>query len=351
MSVPDYVAIGRGILADLPELLDRRDAGGNVFLIADRNVGGLYTAATRSSLEAAGRRVSYKEIAPGETAKALAQTSDLYDWLLAEGAERGDLIIALGGGVVGDLVGFVAATYMRGIKWAQIATSLLAQVDSSIGGKVGVDLPGGKNLVGAFYPPALSLLDADLLASLPPRQLACGWAETIKHGVILDRQFFELLEDRFDDPADPDLLLAAVRRCVEIKADVVAQDPFDRGLRAVLNYGHTIAHAIEACTDYKRYTHGEAVAIGMSGAAAISRALELIGPEVERQQNDLLARAGLPSKYEGAAPDDILEAMTRDKKAAGGRPRWVLIEGLGKATVDHDVDLEIVRAVVSDLRD
>ena len=241
MSIPDYVAIGRGIVADLPDLLERRDAGGNVFLIADRNVGGLYGAATRQSLEAAGRRVSYHEIAPGETAKALAQTSILYDWLLAEGAERGDLIIALGGGVVGDLVGFVAATYMRGIKWAQIATSLLAQVDSSIGGKVGVDLPGGKNLVGAFYPPVLSLLDADLLLSLPSRQLACGWAEVIKHGVILDRRFFELLEGRFDDPAEPDLLLVAVRRCVEIKAAVVADDPLDRGFRAVLNYGHTIA--------------------------------------------------------------------------------------------------------------
>ncbi|MDP6508653.1 MAG: 3-dehydroquinate synthase [Chloroflexota bacterium] len=351
MSVPDYVAIGRGIVADLPDLLDRRDASGNVFLIADRNVGGLYGAATRQSLEAAGRQVSYQEIAPGETAKALTQTSTLYDWLLAEGAERGDLIIALGGGVVGDLVGFVAATYMRGVKWAQIATSLLAQVDSSIGGKVGVDLPGGKNLVGAFYAPVLSLLDADLLLSLPPRQLACGWAEVIKHGVILDCQFFELLEARFDDPAEPDLLLAAVRRCVEIKAAVVADDPLDRGFRAVLNYGHTIAHAIEACTGYQRYTHGETVAIGMSGAAAISRRLGLIEPAVERRQNDLLARAGLPSRYTGAAPEDILEAMTRDKKAFRGRPRWVLIEGLGEATVGSEVDLEIVRSVVSDLHE
>ncbi len=346
MSLPAYVEIGHDLLAALPQHLDSRDLGGNAFVIADRNVGALYGALTRELLEASGRRVAYKEIPPGETAKALSQTSALYDWLFEARAERGDLIIALGGGVIGDLVGFVAATYMRGLRWAQIATTLLAQVDSSIGGKVGVDLPGGKNLVGAFHPPSLSLLDIDLLASLPSRQLAAGWAEVIKHGAILDLEFFQLLEDQLHDLSDPALLLLAVRRCVELKAGVVQQDPYDRGLRAILNYGHTIAHAIEASTGYQRYLHGEAVAIGMAGAAAIGRQLGLIDTSIEQRQNDLLARAGLPLQYDGATPDSLLDAMTRDKKVAGGRPRWVLLEALGRATPDHEVSLDLARSTV-----
>ena len=349
MSLPDYVEIGQDILAALPEHLDRREIGGNAFIVADSNVGALYGARTRDLLQSAGRRVAYKEIAPGETAKALSRTSALYDWLFEARAERGDLVIALGGGVIGDLVGFVAATYMRGLRWAQIATSLLAQVDSSIGGKVGVDLPGGKNLVGAFHPPSLSLLDIDLLSSLPPRQLAAGWAEVIKHGAILDSAFFRLLEDRLHDPADPALLLLAVRRCVEIKAGIVNEDPFDRGLRAILNYGHTIAHAIEACTSYQRYLHGEAVAIGMAGAAAIARQLGLIDADIEQRQNDLLARAGLPLQYDGATPEALLDAMTRDKKVSDGRPRWVLLEELGRATPGHTVELGLARSTLQEL--
>ena len=350
MSLPAYVEIGHDLLTALPRHLDSRDLGGNTFIIADRNVGALYGARTRELLESTGRRVAYKEIPPGETAKALSQTSALYGWLFEARAERGDLIIALGGGVIGDLVGFVAATYMRGLRWAQIATTLLAQVDSSIGGKVGVDLPGGKNLVGAFHPPSLSLLDIDLLASLPPRQLTAGWAEVIKHGAILDAKFFQLLEDQLHDLSDPSLLLLAVHRCVEIKAGVVQQDPFDRSLRAILNYGHTIAHAIEASTGYQRYLHGEAVAIGMAGAAAIGRRLGLIDAAVEQRQNDLLTRAGLPLKYESASPGALLDAMTRDKKVVGGRPRWVLLEELGRATPDHEVSPDLARATVENLR-
>lgn len=349
MSLPGYVEIGHDLLATLPDHLASRDLSGNAFVIADRTVGALYGPRTRELLEASGRRVAYIEIRPGETAKALSQTSALYDWLFESRAERGDLIIALGGGVIGDLVGFVAATYMRGLRWAQIATTLLAQVDSSIGGKVGVDLPGGKNLVGAFHPPSLSLLDIDLLSTLPPRQLAAGWAEVIKHGAILDIEFFQLLEDQLHDLSNPSLLLLAVRRCVELKAGVVQQDPYDRGLRAILNYGHTIAHAIEPATGYQRYLHGEAVAIGMAGAAAIGRQLGLIDAGVEQRQNDLLARAELPLQYDGATPDSLLDAMTRDKKVAAGRPRWVLLEELGNATPDHEVSLDLARSTVQNL--
>ena len=350
MSLPAYVEIGQNILATLPQHLESRDLRGNAFIIADRNVGALYGARTRELLQSAGRRVAYTEVPPGESAKSLSQTSALYDWLFEARAERGDLIIALGGGVIGDLAGFVAATYMRGLRWAQIATTLLAQVDSSIGGKVGVDLPGGKNLVGAFHPPSLSLLDINLLSSLSPRQLAAGWAEVIKHGAILDAGFFQILEDRLHDLSDPALLLLAVRRCVKLKADVVQQDPFDRGHRAILNYGHTIAHAIEVATGYQRYLHGEAVAIGMAGAAAIARELGLIDAAVEQRQNDLLARAGLPLRYDGASPDSLLDAITRDKKVATGRPRWVLLEELGRATPGHDVELDLARSTVEDLR-
>ncbi len=352
MSLPGYVEIGHDLLTTLPDHLESRGLGGNAFIIADRNVGAIYGARTHELLESTGCRVAYKEIPPGETAKALSKSSELYDWLLDSRAERGDLIIALGGGVIGDLVGFVAATYMRGLRWAQIATTLLAQVDSSIGGKVGVDLPGGKNLVGAFHPPSLSLLDIDVLSTLPHRQLAAGWAEVIKHSAILDAEFFQLLEDRLRDStdlADPSLLLLAVRRCVEIKAGVVQQDPFDRGLRAILNYGHTIAHAIEASTGYQGYLHGEAVAIGMAGAAAIGRQLGLIDAGVEQRQNDLLARAGLPLQYDGATPDSLLDAITRDKKVVGGRPRWVLLEELGRATPDHEVSLDLARTTVVNL--
>ena len=350
MSLPSYVEIGQGILLSLPDQLDQRNIDGKAFIIADTTVGALYGAQIRRLLESSGKQVAYLELPPGETTKGLYQTSKLYNWLYESHLERGDFLIALGGGVIGDLVGYVAATYMRGLRWAQIATSLLAQVDSSIGGKVGIDLPGGKNLVGAFHPPALSLLDINLLGSLPPSQLTAGWAEVIKHGTILDSHFFQILEQRIDDPADPDLLLLAVRRSVEIKAAIVREDPFDRGRRAVLNYGHTIAHAIEVCTKYEGYLHGEAVSIGMAGAASIAHQLGLIGADVEERQNTLLARSNLPLKYEGITADELIQAIKHDKKVSDGHPRWVLLEGLGQATVNHTVEPGLTRATVMGLR-
>jgi 3-dehydroquinate synthase len=350
LSLPAYVEIGQGILSSLPDQLDQRDIEGKAFIIADTTVGALYGDQIRRLLRSSGKQVAYMEIPPGETAKGLHQTSKLYNWLYESHLERDDFLIALGGGVIGDLVGYVAATYMRGLRWAQIATSLLAQVDSSIGGKVGIDLPGGKNLIGAFHPPTLSLLDIDLLASLPHNQLTAGWAEVIKHGTILDSQFFQMLEHRIDDPADPDLLLLAVRRCVEIKAAIVQEDPFDRGRRAILNYGHTMGHAIEVCTGYKGYLHGEAVSIGMAGAASIAHQLGLIAADVEERQNTLLERNNLPLKYEGIEPDELIRAMKHDKKVSDGHPRWVLLEGLGQATVNHTVEPGLTRAMVMGLR-
>ena len=350
MDTMAHIQIERGASAQLARVLDREGLPPRAWVIADTTVMQLHGQRIVGELTQAGVAVGSRAIPPGESSKSVATAHDLWAWLAEQGAERGDPIIALGGGVVGDLAGFVAATYLRGVPLVQVPTTLLAQIDSSVGGKVGVDLASGKNLVGAFYPARRSVIDPDLLATLPRAQLVADYAEVIKTAVIFDADMFELIERHADALDDPALLEDLVTRCVRWKARVVDEDPHDRGVRAVLNYGHTIAHALETVCGYGAYRHGEAVAIGMRGAAAISVRVDALAEADAKRQDALLQRVGLPHSYANAAPDDLVQAMQRDKKVRGGRIQWVLAERIGAASPGHHVDPTIVRNVLHDIR-
>ena len=306
----------------------------------------------QSSLERAGIAAHIFIMPAGEQHKTLKTVELAYEWLSHRRAERGHLVLAVGGGVVGDLAGFVAATYVRGMPFAQAPTSLLAMMDASIGGKVAVDLPRGKNLVGAFYQPRLVLSDVSILRGLPARQMASGWAEAIKHGLILDE---DLLAD-FDRQRDALLALEPraaaelIRRSVAIKANVVSRDERETlGVRVLLNYGHTIGHAIEAATGYDTYLHGEAVSVGMMGAANIALHMGLLDAEAVGRQADMLRSFGLPLSCEGVSVDAIEEAMRSDKKVSAGSIRWVLLDGIGNAVTRNDVPPELVRQTLERL--
>ena len=277
----------------------------------------------------------------GEKAKSLKTVQWCYDQLAAHRLERKSFVVALGGGVVGDLAGFVAATYLRGIPFVQVPTTLLAQVDSSVGGKVGVNLKAGKNLVGAFYQPKLVLCDLEVLKTLPMREYRAGLAEVIKYGIINDARFFAALEEGMGKllQRDANLLARVVARCCEIKAEVVGQDETESGLRAILNFGHTIGHALEAISHYGKYLHGEAISIGQVAAARLS-AQELGFPAeaVERIRRCFEA-AGLPTKLKlnPAAQRRALAAMQLDKKVSGGEVKFVLARTIGQVEYGHRV--------------
>ena len=267
-------------------------------------------------------------------------------------AERGHPIIAVGGGVVGDLAGYVAATFLRGVPFVQVPTSMAAMVDASIGGKVAVNLPQGKNLVGAFYQPKAVLADVQTLSTLGQRELAEGWAEAIKHGFILDADLVDTFEEHAEAlmQVEPEIAPAVIRRSMAIKAEVVSQDERETlDIRILLNYGHTIGHALEASTEYGRFMHGEGVAIGMMGAANIAREMGLLDQAVVERQYRLLQRFKLPTAAPGVVVADIRRAMSLDKKVAGGSNRWVLLEGVGQAVVRRDVPVELVERTVGDL--
>ncbi|MBI4299875.1 MAG: 3-dehydroquinate synthase [Chloroflexi bacterium] len=324
---------------------------GAAYVISDDQVLPLYGARVEGSLREAGFSVAAVAVPAGETSKSLAEASRLYDWLVAQGAERGSAIVALGGGVVGDLAGFVAASYLRGVPFVQVPTSLLAMVDASVGGKVAVDLPQGKNLVGAFYQPRLVAIDVSTLRSLSPRHLTEGWAELVKHGLILDADLFAFLEAKADAllRLEPDVTVQAIARSVAIKARVVSEDEKETGLRTILNYGPPIAHALETATEYSALLHGEAVAIGMRCAARIGQRLELTPAEVVARQDGLLDRMHLPAKPPRFNVEAALEAMQRDKKVRAGAIRWVLLEALGRAVVRDDVPFSLARDVLLEL--
>ncbi|MFQ5860487.1 MAG: 3-dehydroquinate synthase, partial [Dehalococcoidia bacterium] len=284
--------------------------------------------------------------------KSLEMARCIYEWLAERKAERGQAILALGGGVVGDLAGFVAATYLRGIPLVQLPTSLAAMVDAAIGGKVAVNLPAGKNLVGAFYQPRLVLADLETLSTLPRRELAEGWAEAIKAGLILDADLFDTMERHAEGllALERGSTSEVIRRSMAIKARIVTQDEWETsGRRILLNYGHTIGHALEAATGYQQYLHGEAVSVGMMGAALLSQRLGLISAQVVQRQRQLLERFGLPLRCPGVAPRSILRAMTLDKKVRGGALQWVVLEDVGRAVVRRRVPTALVREVVHSL--
>jgi len=350
------IAVGQGILATIAGRIRQAGLKGRVFVFSDDRVFPLHGQALLDGLQAGGCEADACVLPAGEATKSLEVAFRAYDWLVERRAERVDAVLALGGGVIGDLAGFVAATYLRGLPLVQAPTTLLAQIDSAIGGKVAVNHPRGKNLVGAFYPARLVVVDTALLRTLPRRDLASGWAEIVKTAMILDEEMLGTLERHAPALLEPDLALATeiVRRSVQHKVDVVAEDPKEQGRRIILNYGHTIAHALEAATGYGALQHGEAVAIGMVGAAEISCRLGLLDQAVAARQERCLSAFGLPLRVRDRTPNApdpaaVVGALALDKKVRGRAVRWVLLEGVGRTTIRSDVPAEMVREVVEEL--
>ncbi|HUA68420.1 MAG TPA: 3-dehydroquinate synthase [Candidatus Saccharimonadales bacterium] len=328
------ITIGSGLLADLGSKCARLKLGPRCAIITDTNVGKRFAKPAFNSLVRAGFFPALIVVPPGESAKSLKSVQSCYDQLAVHRLERSSFIIALGGGVVGDLAGFVAATYLRGIAFVQVPTTLLAQVDSSVGGKVGVNLKAGKNLVGAFFQPRLVLCDLDTLQTLPEREYRAGLAEVIKYGIIRDAKLFLQLERDFPKILNRDhqMLTDVIARCCEIKAEVVGQDETEGGLRAILNFGHTIGHAIEAICGYGKFLHGEAISIGQVTAVKIScRVSGLPKREVDRIIN-LFNCAGLPTeiRLNSVQRRKLFAAMRLDKKVRGGEARFVLVKRIGE---------------------
>jgi 3-dehydroquinate synthase len=331
------IFIGQRILERVGKLLRPLQPGARCLVISDANVAKLYAEKIATCLQAAGFSTQLSTIPAGEHSKTLAQASRLFAACAAHKLDRDSFIVALGGGVVGDVAGFVAAAYLRGIPFVQIPTTLLAQVDSSVGGKVGVDLPEGKNLVGAFWQPRAVIADLDTLRTLPPREFSAGMAEVIKTAAIKDAALFELLETKLDAlfNLDTETLGNVVARCCEIKAEVVASDEREtKGLREILNFGHTLGHAIEAAGGYETFSHGEAISIGMTFAARLSVQHSTLSSAEARRLTQLLERCHLPTAIPPEIPrDDILRRMKLDKKNRDGKLRFVLLKRLGEAAV------------------
>jgi shikimate kinase / 3-dehydroquinate synthase len=347
------VAVAWGGLAQLGAQLTLLKLPRRLHLIADASVATLYEPAVMPALLRAGFEPLVYRVPTGEVSKSREQLEAIYDWLAERRAERHEALVALGGGVVGDLAGFAAATYLRGMPLVQVPTSLLAQVDAAVGGKTGINHRCGKNLIGAFYPPRLVLTDPAALLTLPARQRAEGWAEAVKHGVALDAAYFALLEREATAllEREPAALTRAIAGSVAIKASVVEGDERERegGARHLLNYGHTLAHAIEAVTGYSTWLHGEAVAVGMVAAARLGQRSGLTPAEVVARLEALLARFGLPIRAERLSISALLSAALWDKKVRGGQVRWVLPTALGAATLTADVPEQDVRAVLREI--
>jgi len=315
------------------EELNRAIPARDVLLVTNTTVGPLYSDRLAAAL--APRRCIEVELPDGETHKTLANVSRILDVLVANRLGRDACVVALGGGVVGDMAGFAAACYQRGIAFVQVPTTLLSQVDSSVGGKTGVNHPGGKNLIGAFHQPAAVFADTETLNTLPDRELRAGLAEVIKYGLIVDREFFDWLEAHAADllARDPDALTHAIKRSCQIKADIVARDEREQGDRALLNLGHTFGHAIESATNYSSWLHGEAVGAGMLLAADMSKRLGWVSStDVERVEG-ILRRFGLPVDVSTVSAGTLAEKMKIDKKVAAGRVRLVLLKAIGKSVV------------------
>ena len=352
-SQGDYrVMVSRGAIEGIGPEMRNAGVNGRAFLIADYAMFPLLVRRAHEALERGGYETHALILELGEEAKTIATATKVYEWLAEQRAERTDCLVSMGGGVTSDLVGFVAATWLRGVPVVHVPTSLAAMVDASIGGKAGVNLPIGKNLVGAFKQPRLVVHDIDFLDSLPRRELVAGWAEAVKHALILDDDLLNTFETHAEDLASlsGDLVEPVIRRSVEIKAEIVSADEFETGNdRILLNYGHTIGHAIEAVTEYGTYLHGEAVSIGMMVAAGISQHQGLVSEELVDRQRNLLQRFELPVTLSDVDPDALLQATTSDKKSRGGKIRWVLLRAPGRATTNRDISARVVRAALNDV--
>jgi 3-dehydroquinate synthase len=346
-SYPVYA--GWNAVERLPVWLREVGLGPVVHVVADRQVAALHGERLQAALAAGGLETHLHALPMSEAAKSLEAATALYDRLVAARAERRHVVLAFGGGVATDLGGFVAATYLRGMPLVQVPTSLLGMVDAAIGGKVAVNHREGKNLIGAFYQPRLVVADAALLRTLPPRELVSGWAEVIKHALIMDPELLAWLEAEAEAllALEPQSLVRVLRRSMAIKARVVSADEREDGLRMILNYGHTVGHALEAATGYTTLLHGEAVAIGMAAAAAIAVELGLIDRELEARQNTLIERFGLPLRAPGVDLDTVLARMRLDKKVSGRTLRFILLTGPGRTVIRSDVPEDTVRRAVA----
>lgn len=337
-----------------PGLVDRADLyrpcleGGGAAIVTNAVVAPLYLSRVRNALAAAGARPVDIVVPDGEQAKSWENLQTIFDILLEARCGRDTLIVALGGGVVGDLAGFAAAVYQRGVPFLQVPTTLLAQVDSSVGGKTAINHVRGKNMIGAFHQPRAVISDVTTLDTLPDRELRAGLAEVIKHGLTLDLPFVEWLEANIEKllSRDRDALAYAVRRCCELKAGIVAADEREAGVRALLNFGHTFGHAIESGAGYGAWLHGEAIAAGMVMASELSSRLKLLNDRDVARVRTLIARAGLPVMGPALAPERLMELMAVDKKAAQGKVRFVVLEAVGRAALRAGVQDPLVREAI-----
>jgi 3-dehydroquinate synthase len=344
------VHLGAGLLDSVGPLWAERAAGPGVLLVSDGNVPGLARRA-RASLQEAGMRVIGATVPPGEGSKTLAQVERLTRLAAEAGLRRADAVVALGGGVVGDLAGFVAASYQRGVRLAHVPTTLLAMVDSAIGGKTGVDLPEGKNYVGAIWQPDLVVMDTEALAGLPARELACGFAEVVKYGLLDGPELLELVEGWSALPGPADELTGLIRRCVAHKIAVVAADERDHGVRASLNLGHTVGHGIEAAAGYERFRHGEAISLGLLAALRLSEEELGLDTALRGRVAAALARHGLPTRLEPeVATDAIMEAIGRDKKVGEDALNMVLLAAPGDVRLCMAPPRERLVAAIEELR-
>lgn len=342
------IHIGESILERLGELLKQSGLSGKVAVISNPVVAQLYLDSVHDALSQSGFEVTPVLVPDGEAHKNLRSLETVYDGLIQARLERKSCILALGGGVVGDVAGFAAATYLRGISYVQVPTTLLAQVDSSVGGKTGINHDHGKNLIGAFYQPKLVLVDVAVLRTLPRREFAAGMAEVIKYGIIEDCALFHLLEEKVEKLLELDraLLIQVIATCCAIKARVVEQDEREDDYRAVLNFGHTIGHALETATDYRQFLHGEAVGVGMAKAAALSLQQGFCDRITVDRITRLIDRAGLPCNIPAnVSIETLLESMEVDKKAAAGKIRFVMCEEIGKTRFHRLTRAEIVRGL------
>ncbi|MBI3625790.1 MAG: 3-dehydroquinate synthase [Candidatus Rokubacteria bacterium] len=346
------ILVGAGALRTVGRRLSALAPGRRTAVVSDRSVLTRYGPTVAESLRGAGFSVTEILVPEGEAAKTLAVAERCWDDCLTAGLDRTSTLLALGGGAVGDLAGFVAATYMRGIPFVQLPTTLLAQVDASIGGKAAIDHPRAKNLIGAFHQPLMVVVDPDVLSTLPDSEFRSGLAEVVKHGIILDAAYFSDLEAHVAEIISKDLptLERIIAVSCRLKGRIVEADEREGGPRATLNYGHTVGHALEAVTSYSRWLHGEAVSLGIVAAALIAERLGVTDAETVRRQVSLLRALGLPVSFSAPAPHVIVEAISRDKKARDGKVPFVLAPRIGEFRLVFDIPADLVASVLAEMQ-
>lgn len=346
------IKIGTGLLSSLDQHLAEAgiEAGTKLLVITDERVNKLYGADIEASLQQSKFEFRLTAVPEGEASKSLDRAKELYDEAVDFGLERSSAVVAFGGGVVGDLAGFIAATYMRGISLVQVPTTLLAQVDSSVGGKVAVNHEVGKNLIGAFYQPKAVIIDLEVLTTLDRRDVKSGLAEVIKYGVIWDNDFFNYLQANSEAIRELDfgVLTKVVQRSCQIKAEVVGEDEREEGLRAILNYGHTIGHAVEALAGYGEYRHGEAVAIGMASAVKLAYKLEMVTEVEVQQQMELVSSLGLPTTFDNLKIDNMIAKTKQDKKVQDGQVRYILPNRIGEVEIISGIAEDLIAEVLEE---